>query len=51
MPSLFLKQNLNMVEKLKGIVPEVYTVGSCVKPEPDLMVDAMAAGVKVGHEV
>ncbi len=51
MPSLFLKQNLDMEEKLKGIVPEVYTVGSCVKPEPDLMVDATRAGGAVGHMI
>jgi 2,4-dienoyl-CoA reductase (NADPH2) len=46
-----LKQNLNMADKLKEIVPEVYTVGSCVKPEPDLMVDAIAAGARAGHEI
>ncbi|MBN1188199.1 MAG: FAD-dependent oxidoreductase [Dehalococcoidales bacterium] len=51
MPSLFLKQNLDMEAQLKGKVPEVYTVGSCVKPEPDLMVDATAAGAKAGFEV
>jgi hypothetical protein len=51
MPSLFLKQNLDMEEKLKGIVPEVYTIGSCVKPEPDLMVDATRAGGAVGHMI
>ena len=51
MPSLFLKQNLDMAEKLKGIVPEIYTVGSCIKPEPDLMVDAIAAGARVAHQI
>ena len=51
MPSLFLKQNLDMAEKLKGIVPEVYTVGSCFKPEPDLMVDATKSGAAVGHQI
>ena len=50
-PSLFIKQNLDMADKLKGIVAEVYTVGSCVKPEPDLMVDAIAAGAKVGYQI
>jgi 2,4-dienoyl-CoA reductase (NADPH2) len=48
MPSLFLSQNLQMSRKLEGKVAEVYTVGSCVKPEPDLMVDAIASGAKVG---
>lgn len=51
MPSLFMKQNLDMAEKLKGKVPEVYTVGSCAKPEPDLMVDAIAAGARVAHQI
>ena len=51
MPSLFIKQNLDMADKLKGIVPEVYTIGSCFKPEPDLMVDAIAAGAQVGHQI
>jgi len=51
MPSLFIKQNLDMADKLKGKVAEVYTVGSCVKPEPDLMVDAIAAGAKVGYQI
>lgn len=50
-PSLLLKQNLELVEKLKGKVPEIYSAGSCTKPEPDLMVDAIAAGAKVGHQV
>ncbi|MFA5309419.1 MAG: FAD-dependent oxidoreductase [Dehalococcoidales bacterium] len=51
MPSLFLKQNLDMADKLKGIVSEVYTVGSCFKPEPDLMVDATRAGAEAGHKI
>jgi 2,4-dienoyl-CoA reductase (NADPH2) len=51
MPSTLLKTNLDMAEKLKGKVPEIYTVGSCTKPEPDLMVDAIAAGAAVGHQI
>jgi 2,4-dienoyl-CoA reductase (NADPH2) len=51
MPSVFLKQNLDMEAKLKGFVPEIYTVGDCVKPEPDLMVDATKAGAEVGHKI
>ena len=34
-PSTILKQNLEMMEKLKGKVKEIYAVGSCMKPEPD----------------
>ena len=51
MPSLFIKQNLGLAEKLKGKAAEIYTVGSCSKPEPDLMVDAMAAGARVGYQI
>jgi 2,4-dienoyl-CoA reductase (NADPH2) len=51
MPSLFLKQNLDMADKLKGIVSEVYTVGSCFKPEPDLMVDATKAGAAAAFQI
>jgi pyruvate/2-oxoglutarate dehydrogenase complex dihydrolipoamide dehydrogenase (E3) component len=51
MPSVFLKQNLDMEAKLKGIVPEVYTVGDCVKPQPDLMVDATRVGAEVGFKI
>ncbi|MFC1909830.1 FAD-dependent oxidoreductase [Chloroflexota bacterium] len=51
MPSLFLKQNLDMAKKLEGKLSEVFTVGSCFKPEPDLMVDAIYAGAEVGHKI
>jgi 2,4-dienoyl-CoA reductase (NADPH2) len=51
LPSTLLRQNLDLAEKLKGKVKEIYTAGSCIKPEPDLMVDAIAAGAKVGHQV
>jgi len=50
-PTTLLKQNLELADKLKGKVKEIYTVGSCFKPEPDLMVDAIAAGAKAGHQV
>lgn len=51
MPSLFIKQNLDLADKLKGKVAEMYTVGSCVKPEPDIMADAIAAGAKAGFQI
>jgi len=51
MPSLFLTQNIDIVKKLEGKVPEIYTVGSCIKPEPDLMVDAISAGARIGHQI
>jgi 2,4-dienoyl-CoA reductase (NADPH2) len=50
-PSTLLKQNLELADKLKGKVPEIYTAGSCSKPEPDLMVDAIAAGAAVSHQI
>jgi 2,4-dienoyl-CoA reductase (NADPH2) len=51
LPSTLLKQNLDMMEKVKGKVKEVYAVGSCTKPEPDLMVDAIYAGSAVAHQI
>jgi 2,4-dienoyl-CoA reductase (NADPH2) len=51
LPSTLLKQNLDIMAKLKGKVKEIYAVGSCTKPEPDLMVDAIAAGAKIGHQI
>jgi 2,4-dienoyl-CoA reductase (NADPH2) len=51
MPTTLLKTNKELGEKLKGIVPEIHYAGSCTKPEPDLMVDAIYAGAKVGHEI
>ena len=51
LPSTLLKQNLDLADKLKGKVSEIYSVGSCTKPEPDLMVDAIAAGAKIGHQL
>ncbi len=50
-PTTLLRTNLELADKLKGIVPEIYTVGSCTKPEPDLMVDAIAAGAIAGHKI
>jgi pyruvate/2-oxoglutarate dehydrogenase complex dihydrolipoamide dehydrogenase (E3) component len=51
LPSTLLKQNLDLVQKLKGKVKEVYAVGSANKPEPDLMVDAIASGAMIGHQI
>ena len=51
MPSLFLIQNLDLAKRLEGKVPEIDTAGSCSKPEPDLMVDAIAAGARIGHTI
>jgi 2,4-dienoyl-CoA reductase (NADPH2) len=50
-PTTLLRTNLELANKLKGVVPEIYTVGSCTKPEPDLMVDAIAAGAIAAHKI
>lgn len=50
-PTLFLKQSLDMANRLKGKVPEIYTAGSYIKRDPDLMVDAIAAGAAIAHQI
>ena len=47
--ALPLTPNTELAEKLKGIVPEVYTVGDC--KEPQLIVDAIRDGLQTGHDV
>jgi 2,4-dienoyl-CoA reductase (NADPH2) len=41
--------NLRLSERLKPLVPEVYTIGS--SREPGLIVDAMKEGAKIGYSV
>jgi 2,4-dienoyl-CoA reductase (NADPH2) len=50
-PSPVLKQNLEMIEKLKSTGIAIFPVGSCFKPEPDLMVDAIYTGAQAGHQI
>lgn len=50
-PSLYLKQNSDMPKKLEGKGPEVYTTGSFIERDPDLIVDAIAAGAAIAHRV
>jgi 2,4-dienoyl-CoA reductase (NADPH2) len=47
--ALPLRSNTELAEKLKGIVPEVHTVGDC--KEPRLIVDAVRDGLQTGHDV
>jgi thioredoxin reductase len=41
--------NTDLVSKLKGLVPEVYNIGS--SNEPGLIVDAMREGAKIGYAI
>ena len=41
--------NTELVSKLKGLVPEVYNIGS--SSEPGLIVDAMRDGAKIGYAI
>ncbi len=41
--------NNSIVERFKGLVPEVHVIGSC--REPGLIVDAMKDGAKIGCEI
>ena len=47
--ALPLTPNIELAEKLKEIVPEVYSIGDC--REPRLIVDAIRDGLKTGHEI
>ncbi|MFC1964702.1 FAD-dependent oxidoreductase [Chloroflexota bacterium] len=38
-----------LVEELKGVVPEVYTVGDCVKPRNAMY--AIREGAEIGHKI
>ncbi len=44
-----LAPNLDLVNRLKGMVPEVYNIGS--SREPALIVDAMREGAKLGYAI
>ena len=50
-PSIYLKQDLKLAAIIKGKVPEVYATGSYIQREPDLIVDAVAAGAAIAHQV
>jgi 2,4-dienoyl-CoA reductase (NADPH2) len=48
-PTLPLVPNAELVEKLKGKVPEVYAIGDC--KDPRLITDAIAAGTRTARAV
>ena len=47
--ALSLLPNTDIVQNLKGKVPETYTIGSC--KEPGLIVDAIADGARIGYTI
>jgi len=50
-PSLSLKENTDLLKLIDGKAPEIYDIGSCTRPQPDLIVDAIADGARVGHMI
>jgi 2,4-dienoyl-CoA reductase (NADPH2) len=48
-PALPLSANAAILEKLKGVVPEVYAIGDCRQPQ--LIVDAIADGARTAHGI
>jgi 2,4-dienoyl-CoA reductase (NADPH2) len=49
LPAMPLSPNLELMNKLKGKVPEIYTVGDCVSP--GIIPDATAAGWEAGNKI
>jgi len=49
LPAMPLAPNLELMNKLKGKVPEIYTVGDCVNP--GIIPDATAAGWEAGNKI
>jgi 2,4-dienoyl-CoA reductase (NADPH2) len=48
-PAMPLAPNFELINKLKGKVPEIYTVGDCINP--GIIPDATAAGWEVGNKI
>ena len=49
MPVVPLKADTEFLEALKGKVPEVYLSGDC--REPHLILEAIADGARIGHDI
>jgi 2,4-dienoyl-CoA reductase (NADPH2) len=49
MTALPLLPNTKLIESLKGVVPEIYTIGDC--NEPQLIVNATGAGSRTGRAI
>jgi len=49
LPAIPLAPNLEIVNKLKDSVSEIYTVGDCANP--GIIPDATAAGWEVGNKI
>jgi 2,4-dienoyl-CoA reductase (NADPH2) len=48
-PTAPLKPNTDLVKSLKGKIPQVYAIGDC--KEPNMIVDAIAGGWRVGNKI
>ena len=48
-PAVELAPNTQLLDRLKGRVPEIYAIGDC--QEPNLIVDAIAAGSRVARSI
>jgi hypothetical protein len=48
-PAIPLAPNLELMDKIKGKVAEIYTVGDCVSP--GIIPDATASGWEVGNKI
>jgi thioredoxin reductase len=48
-PAVELAPDTGLLESLKGKVSEIYTIGDC--QEPNLIVDAIAAGSRVARSI
>jgi 2,4-dienoyl-CoA reductase (NADPH2) len=48
-PTSPLKPNVGLLKSLEGKVPEIYAIGDC--RDPNMIVDAIAAGWKIANEI
>ncbi len=48
-PAIPMKANMDLIERLRGKVPEVYAIGDCGNPR--LVVDAIADGWRVANSI
>jgi len=48
-PIVPLSPNAELESNLKGMIPEIHSIGSC--KEPGLIVDAIADGARIGHSI
>lgn len=51
MPALLLVPNTDFAKSLEGKVPEIYTIGNAMEPEPGRIVEATADGARIAHAI